>query len=287
MGLLEKFEQLMANAFEGTSERVFRQKMQPAQLGKALERAMASKQHASMGAKVVPNRYAVRLHPDDYKEFASYIDSLSRQMESWLAQVAQTRGFTLMNKLTVSISEDEKVARRRPAIEAMITDDVALVSARRAQMSPPGRPQRRRPGPRSHSRRDEPASWAAAPVHREEAPWQDAAGHTMPLQVVTPRQVTLEVVEGPLAGNQFQVSEGRSSVGRSSSNDIVLAVEDVSRHHAWIERDGSRLQVTDVGSTNGTRVNGEHVHIAELQDGDRLQMGSSAMVVSIPGGSGY
>jgi hypothetical protein len=69
----------------------------------------------------------------------------------------------------------------------------------------------------------------------------------------------------------------RLTVGRSPSCDCVLPEEYVSRRHAELRRDGERWFLRDLGSTNGTRVNGVRVvEEAEVRPGDRLSLGGAA-----------
>ncbi|MDQ3444407.1 MAG: DUF3662 domain-containing protein, partial [Chloroflexota bacterium] len=63
MKLLEKFEQSIERLMEGTTGSLFKQSIQPAEIGKKLERAMLSQQRASVGSAIVPNIYIVNLHP--------------------------------------------------------------------------------------------------------------------------------------------------------------------------------------------------------------------------------
>lgn len=81
---------------------------------------------------------------------------------------------------------------------------------------------------------------------------------------------------GSLAGTEIPLTESRCTVGRDPSVDIVVPAEDqrfVSRRHAVIVRDGSQIVVEDLGSSNGTLVNGHRVHRAALADGDEIQFG--------------
>ena len=65
----------------------------------------------------------------------------------------------------------------------------------------------------------------------------------------------LVVVNGRMRGAGFDIPPGRSEIGREAGVAILLDDQDVSRHHAVLERAGSRVVLTDPGSTNGTWVN--------------------------------
>src|SRR5215813_2420053 len=76
----------------------------------------------------------------------------------------------------------------------------------------------------------------------------------------------------------------RTSIGRAAGSDVELADAEVSHLHAVVERYGSAWSVRDVGSSNGTYVNGERV-LSELrlQPGDEIRVGASRLVFRAPG----
>ncbi len=62
-------------------------------------------------------------------------------------------------------------------------------------------------------------------------------------------------------------------LGRDESNEVSLPSTAVSRHHCQIERSGRRFFLTDLGSANGTLVNGDATISTELNEGDAIQIG--------------
>ena len=68
-------------------------------------------------------------------------------------------------------------------------------------------------------------------------------------------------------------------LGRSRACDLVLGDDSVSRRHAMLVREGDRIILTDLGSTNGTFVNGRQITEAEVQPGDRLRLGDLDLVL--------
>jgi len=93
----------------------------------------------------------------------------------------------------------------------------------------------------------------------------------------------LRFISGKYQGGEFPLHKGRDVViGRSSELEMVLVEDMVSRRHAAITVNGEELTIADVGSTNGTFVNGEKVKRARLKEGDRILIGTSIMkVVSV------
>lgn len=101
--------------------------------------------------------------------------------------------------------------------------------------------------------------------------------------------VTLLLREGE---NQklLQFNQSEITIGRSRENTIQLSNIKASRKHAKIEVDGGTVQISDLGSGNGTRVNGEKVTFHVLSVGDEIKVGDASLVLkdldSDGGGSG-
>jgi hypothetical protein len=78
-------------------------------------------------------------------------------------------------------------------------------------------------------------------------------------------------------GQRISVGEEPLSIGRLAECDVVLADDSVSRRHAEVRRQGNEIVVRDLGSTNGTKVNGERVAERPLEDGDLLTVGTATL----------
>jgi diguanylate cyclase (GGDEF)-like protein len=88
-----------------------------------------------------------------------------------------------------------------------------------------------------------------------------------------PKNSSLVQIYGPNLGQRYIIDQPTLSLGRDESNDIVLADENVSRHHAEIIM-GDEITLVDQESTNGSRVNDDEVRKAVLANGDLIQLGS-------------
>ena len=86
--------------------------------------------------------------------------------------------------------------------------------------------------------------------------------------------IRLRVEGGPHLGQTFVVERSGVTIGRQDGNDIVLDDARLSRQHVRLDLRAGGLVVTDLGSANGTRVNGQPVRQAILHAGDRLEFGS-------------
>jgi pSer/pThr/pTyr-binding forkhead associated (FHA) protein len=90
----------------------------------------------------------------------------------------------------------------------------------------------------------------------------------------------LRFISGKYQGGEFPLGEGQEIViGRSSDLDMVLVEEMVSRRHARIVLSAGIIGIEDLGSTNGTFVNGEKVEKSTLQEGDRVLIGTNILKV--------
>lgn len=87
---------------------------------------------------------------------------------------------------------------------------------------------------------------------------------------------TLKFISGKYQGGEFPLRPNREIiVGRSSDLDMVLVEDMVSRKHAKIATDEHSVSIQDLGSTNGTFVNGEKIRTVRLKEGDRILVGTS------------
>jgi signal transduction histidine kinase len=84
---------------------------------------------------------------------------------------------------------------------------------------------------------------------------------------------------GPLAGQAFPLGGKTLLIGRAPECEIAIDANDVSRRHARLEWRHGELELTDLGSRNGTSVNGVPVQTRMLQIGDRVQIGLSSIFV--------
>ena len=88
----------------------------------------------------------------------------------------------------------------------------------------------------------------------------------------------LKFISGKYQGGEFPLKGDKQLIiGRSSELDIVLVEDMVSRKHAKITLAGGKITIEDLGSTNGTFVNGEKVKTSRLKEGDRILVGTSIL----------
>jgi hypothetical protein len=92
------------------------------------------------------------------------------------------------------------------------------------------------------------------------------------------KTVTLQVIDGVDKGRIYRDLEVPVTIGREEGNVLRLNDERVSRFHAKIQFDNDDVILTDLDSTNGTRINGNTIQIRRLRPGDRVGVGRTIMV---------
>lgn len=230
MSALSRFEAFMENIVEGSVARLFRSPVQPAEIAKRLERAMESNQTVSVRRILVPNYYRAFLNPQDFETFKPIRAEVEREMATYLAELAQERGFSMVEHPRVELVADSGVPRRTIQVVAETQAAPAVSQSSDTQVIP--------------------AQAAAAPAARARLLLTTSSGtHVIPLDSTL------------------------MTIGRGLNNDIILEDARVSRNHAQLRYRSRRFWLTDLGSTNGTFVNGEPVTERALRDGDVVSLG--------------
>lgn len=109
----------------------------------------------------------------------------------------------------------------------------------------------------------------------DELPSRSQAGEGAASPFETPALVG---VTSPFKDHRFLLQPERTRIGRDSGNDVVLNAPDVSHEHARIVRSRGEWRVIDLGSTNGTFINGKRVQQGALQIGDLIAFGPDAFM---------
>ncbi|MDO8527964.1 MAG: sigma 54-interacting transcriptional regulator [Deltaproteobacteria bacterium] len=96
-------------------------------------------------------------------------------------------------------------------------------------------------------------------------------------EVVSLRKCQLVVLEGPNKNKKIALNKNTTSIGKRDNNDLILADKTVSRNHLEIEYTSDSFLLKDMGSTNGTYLNGSKVKEAYLAPGDTIKIGSTLL----------
>ena len=252
MSILRDFEKRLEGAVEGFFARAFRSGLQPVELAKAIQRYEADYQHVGVDNVYVPNVYRFTLSPPDLERFSGFTRSLQRELADVARRTADEKGWQTQGPIRIEFER---------------SDDVRVGTFElRGKSEAPARQQRpsRAPvpaGPPAAARAPAPSPPTPAPSPAATSP-RPAAGSPI-----------LRAVEGSDAGKVFPVDKPHLVLGRLPECDITLTGAAVSRRHARIQQEGDRWTITDLGSTNGVRVNAQPVQVSEIQPGDRIEVG--------------
>ena len=252
--MLGRIERLLESAVEGTTRGLFRVRLQPVELAKAATRAMDEQMVIGPDGPEVANAYRIRLHPDDFAQFASFRASLEAKITRYLDTYARDRGLRPVAAWQVDLGADESVPRRRVRVDAeMVDPDVPLPAAAEPM---PGEPMLE--------------GTLAMPATLAPYPAPPAAGPVV-------ATITLE------DGRELRLDRESITLGRALDNDVVIADSRVSRHHVQLVLDRGGLVARDLGSTNGTSVAGRRGTEHRLADGDALSLGGYIVRVRLGG----
>lgn len=243
--LLDMLERSVERVIRAPVDSLFRQDIQPAEIERHLERAMRDNSRRASGSSIMPNHYSIQLADADFATIEPYLGSLVRRLESWLADRAGALDGTVLDRIQVEITPSRDAKRRHPIIDARITD-------------------------------------INTPPDGQVGRFPPTAEHTQAFKVVRPHaRVVVRVLTGTQAGTSFTIEPGISIIGRSHEADIRIDSPDVSRRHLKIDRHEATLAVTDMNSTNGTRVNGEPITTAVVRNGDEILVGTQALRIVV------
>jgi hypothetical protein len=271
-------ERFFERLFERPSARLFRARLQPVQLQRRIERAMESERLATADRTLVPNRFVVHLNPADLEGFGDMTASLASELADGALVFARTRRYTLVDRPRVTLFADAAVERADIRVIARFADPIAG--------------QQRAANPVADEELDDRSTRAAARARSDVTDLQPATegnvavhGDTMVFTVPRPSAPAARLrIIGRDGEEQVHEFDGSGlTIGRAADNDLVIPDGRVSRHHARISGRRGTLVYADLGSTNGSRVNGVQVGELVLGAGDRIEVGDTVIVVEVAG----
>ena len=289
MGVLQRFERRLEGIVGVAFARLFKGKVHPAEIAKALEReATEQKMVVGEGRVMVPNRYVVRLGPSDYEYLAEWEAELSATMAEMIQEHVEAEGWSTFGGIHVSLACEDDLRTGVFHVDSRVDADPgsrvqarpSAAAVRDAWQQPAGAGAPGGPGaglppvprlaPSAGPARSAPAQGGLPPVPSSGS----AGGPTLP-RPAAPISHAL-VVDGP--NTHHELHEGSNIIGRGSEASIRLPDTGVSRRHVDVQLGNGKANVVDLGSTNGTIVNGRRVPHILLSDGDVIRIGHSVLV---------
>lgn len=249
MGIAQSFERRLEQFVEGFFARTFRSGLQPVELARKIAREMDRGKTLTQNGVVVANHFLIHLSAEDNERFGHFAQALRQELKAGLSEECQKEGWRTLGPIQIDLITDDNLKIGRYVIDSHILEGEFenefnqhhIPAAQHAQASP------------------------VVPVHSEPV-------RTAPAVPSSPR------IESS-SGTTVHLADGPILIGRL--DDCALRFDDpnVSRHHAEIGPDVSgHWSVNDLGSTNGTYVNGIRIGgPTPLRDGDQMSVGRNTL----------
>jgi hypothetical protein len=242
MGILSRVEAFLERFLEAPAGRLGAS-IQPVSLAKRIERAMDTNKTYGDAGVIVPNQYDLHLHPSDFSAFASYRSSLEDDLAHGVLARARHERYTLMARPRVELIADESVRRGEIRVAANVVDER---------------------GSRVRDAAPRVASSDTMVFDRPTAGSPDSA-----------RRAYLLVSTRGSRPVQFDLGGPHIGIGRASDNDVIVDDPMVSRHHCQLKLQHGAYSFIDLGSRNGSTVNGQTVSQVALGPGDVIRIGDT------------
>lgn len=251
MGLLDTLERgiekAVRGAFSGRGGSVG-----PVEIATAVRRHMDRESStAANGAALVPNIYKIRLAEDDFTEAKKYGTALAEELCGEIVRHAESQGYTLLGPVKATFVKNTELRRGQMSVESQTNGepDSGAPKAHASVPRPPHAP---------------PAATAALPQRPPRSAPPAPRGGTGTLEH---------------NGQTYTLDPRPTVIGRSSAADITISDTGVSRKHLEVSQHGSRWLARDLGSTNGSYVDGRELRSAEseLYDGAVIALGNARM----------
>lgn len=239
MSILRDFQDELGDDPEPVHRRLIRSGVRPKELAEAVQQYLRDQQEVSDDGVVVPNVLRITLGTRDHERLARYGIVLPRALGTVAVETAAEHGWLLVGPVKIRLDRDELV---RPGTYRLVGRVEAV------------------------------DGWAATPA--PEAPGNTDTPHAGgPRPGDGPRDLVLTVRTGVDGGARLVLDGGRVTAGRGAGCDLVVRDTTVSREHAAFVLRGDTWWVLDLGSTNGTRVNGLRAAEQPVAVGDRVELG--------------
>lgn len=249
MSVLQRFEKRLEGLVEGAFAKVFKGVVHPVEILNAMQReAEAHKAILAGGRTLVPNRYVIDLSPYDHSRLAPYAAALAQELAQSQAEFIGEQAWTVYGDVIVEIERGDG-----------LDTGMFRVTAEVFTGSDAGGGGYDAPPP-AYSPYDQPPAYGPPP----------GSGA---------RNVRLVSADG----RTYPVAIGSTVIGRGDQANLRLPDVGISRRHARLDFDGGQVVLTDLGSTNGTMVNGQRISAVALNPGDMVQIGTTTLTFRVDG----
>ena len=244
MGVLQRFEHRLEGMVEGAFARAFKSELQPVEVASAVQREMDDRAAiVAQGRTLVPNDFVVELADSDYERLAVYADSLGIELATLAREYAREQGYSFVGPVQMRFEGVPDLTTgtfriRSGVIRGTTVEDGEIRRPASDLPRPPG----------------------------------NFSGK--------PRLLVSSPDRGPDGSTQrtFDLTAPITILGRGTDCDLRLVDPGVSRHHAELRVEDGEVVLVDLGSTNGTFVNGQPIRRVTLADGTQVTLGRTTLV---------
>jgi hypothetical protein len=290
VSLAQRFERRLEGLVGGAFARVFKGQVEPVEIGTALQREAADKRNVMGNGQVLsPNRYRVTLSSSDHERLVPWENQLTNSLAELVQEFLDENRWDTIGDIEVYLARDEELhtgvfgvasrmeaaapPRRRPH------DSLSLPIVPGAPLGEYGAPpQNFHPvgagmgGPPLYAQQAPRAP--SLPNPAQPGPSYQQAGPP-PQQSRRPGTAMLVVDQ---TNRRFDLRNGSNVIGRGTDSDLQLLDQGISRRHVDVQYDGNFATAYDLGSTNGTTVNGHEISSQLLRHGDVIRVGHTRIV---------
>ncbi|WP_350279886.1 DUF3662 and FHA domain-containing protein [Kribbella sp. HUAS MG21] len=264
---LQRFERRLEGIVSGVFARAFKGDVEPIELAAALKREIDNTARIlSRDRRLVPNHFTIELGPDDFERLNAYGRTLNHELANELRDHADIQRYTFSGPIDIELVQREEL----PTGKFRVVSETVGTPQRRpaAYQQPEPQPYEQEP----YVPPNPPVVPQYQQPQQQPPQQQPRRGHP---------QVMLEV-----NGRRRPVNPPGVVLGRGTDADIQINDPGVSRRHAEIRLmpegpGGIRVVLVDLGSTNGTLVNGRRTTEAELTDGSTVRIGNTTMTLRL------
>jgi hypothetical protein len=276
VSVFRDIERRIGGLVEGLFGRTFRSSVQPVELARKLAKEMDDHRTISIHRVYVPNTYTIYLNPADREQFAAYESQMCNELAEYLVEHARREGYSTATRPVVTLESESDLTVGMFGIAVGAEDGggderpgpSATVAVPEVPLDPPA-----------------PVPPLDVPPVMPPIPDPPLTGATMVYAPEPEPEPEPEPAQPPQRERAVLLWEGRdvsldqsvTVIGRSSGCDIVVDDPNVSRRHAEVRRLGDGYSLVDLGSTNGTEVNGQRVGETSLMNGDVIGVGTTRL----------
>ncbi|MEO7195749.1 MAG: DUF3662 and FHA domain-containing protein [Pseudonocardiaceae bacterium] len=300
MGKVQRFERRLQGMVGDAFARVFGGSVVPQEVAQALQREAEDNARPLAGGRVLaPNRYTVTLGPADHDRLVGDEQRVIRMLKDCVQSHLAERAWDAYGDVVVALRRSETLHTGQFRTSSSVDPDSPhpRTAGDRAMSQHQG--EYAGDAQRGQHRHDTPSG--AAPDYGQppgydqysydqygyEQPGSEQPGYEQPEygydQGVDRGQLSASLSVDDGSNRHHQLTEGATVVGRGQEAQFRLPDTGVSRRHLEITWDGQRATLADLGSTNGTTVNGTPVQTWQLADGDVVRVGQSRLVFRTQG----